>query len=118
MNETPHVADAEEDPFIIYNVTPDYCLIKKKPFPFDIIQELKSEKSGYASTVFARSEKMLLVDSFIEGVKGNAGEGKWSGVSLAGGHSQIKTGASTVLIEDRLAARHNDTGYMNIKIED
>ncbi len=107
-----HIADAESE-FIIVNVAPDFCQVGKKIIPFDIMQELTPEKVSYAKTVYARGVKVLLIDSVIKGVQGNAGSGVVSGVSLGSGDSKIVGGSSTVFTEGRKTARHLDEVQMN-----
>ena len=107
-----HIADAESQ-FIVVNVNPDFCKVGKKVIPFDISQVLQPEKSSYAKTVFARGKQVLMQNSIIKAVNGNAGEGVSSGVSLALGDTKIIEGASTVHTEGRLTARHLDEVLMN-----
>jgi Domain of unknown function (DUF4150) len=109
---TRHIADAEPN-FIVSNVTPDFCQVGSAIVPFDISQVLSPEKMGYAKTVFARGEKVLLVSSVISGISGNAGRGVKSGVSLGSGATKIVQGAGTVIIEGQSAARHGDQVLMN-----
>ena len=110
-----HAADAE-DTFIVYNVTPDLCKVGKAVVPFEIWQKLTPEKSDYAETVSARSEPVLMVDSHIKGVKGNAGKGVClSTVSRGNGHTRINTGSGSVIVEGRQLARHMDEVTMNVK---
>jgi hypothetical protein len=107
-----HIADAESQ-FVVVNVTPDFCKVGKKVIPFDITQVLPPEKAAYAKTVFARGQQVLMIDSIIKAVKGNAGKGVCSGVSLAQGDTLVIQGASTVHTEGRLTARHLDEVLMN-----
>jgi len=112
MSMEKHIADAEAQ-FVVVNVTPDFCIVGDKVVPFDIVAILPPEKAAYAGTVFARSEKVLMVDSIIRGVDGNAGSGVRSGVSQGGGNVKIITGSQTVFVESRAVARHGDLGEMN-----
>jgi hypothetical protein len=112
MSSEKHIADAEST-FVVVSVTPDFCKVGKAIIPFDISQTLSPEKARYASSVSARSKAVLLLDSVIQGVQGNAGKGLASGVSLGGGHSKITQGSATVLIESRQTARHLDEVQMN-----
>ncbi|GHD91140.1 hypothetical protein GCM10011445_08970 [Pseudocitrobacter faecalis] len=112
---TKHIADAESE-FMVVNVTPDFCQVGDSVIPYDITQVLSSEKVRYAETVFARGQKVLMVDSIIDAVNGNAGKGVQSGVSLKNGHSKILTGAGTVFTEGRQTARHLDEVQMNGKV--
>lgn len=107
-----HIADAESQ-FLIVNVTPDFCRIGGYVIPFDIMQLLQPEKHSYAKTVFARGEKVLMIDSVVKEVIGDAGEGVITDVSLVKGDSQITQGSSTVFVEGRQAARHLDEVWMN-----
>lgn len=108
----PHIADAESE-FFILNVTPDFCDVDDTTVPFDISQTLKPEKSDFAKSVFARGEPVIMVRSIIDGVKGNAGSGVTSGVSLDAGHSEVSPNDATVYVEDRQVARHLDRVGMN-----
>lgn len=110
-----HIADAEAG-FCILSVTPDFCQVGDDVVPFDIAQILPPEKTQYAQSVFARSEKVLLIDSIVQSVKGDAGSGVQSSVSLDAGHSQIVEGSSTVIIEGRMTARHLDLVKMNCRV--
>ena len=110
-----HIADAENE-FIVVNVTPDFCIDGLTVIPFDIVQKLSSEKISYSKTVFARGKKVLMIDSIIQGVEGNAGVGVQSGVSLSNGHCKVLTGATTVFTEGRQTARHLDEVLMNGKV--
>ncbi|APR78994.1 Rhs-family protein [Minicystis rosea] len=107
-----HIADAESK-FVIVNVTPDFCAVGGAVVPFDISQVLPREKAGYAKAVFARGKKVLMIDSVINGVCGNAGSGVRSGVSLGAGDNKIIQGASSVRVEGRRVARHLDEVLMN-----
>lgn len=107
-----HIADAETQ-FLIVSVTPDFCRVGDTVVPFDIVQTLQPEKESYSKTVFARDEKILLIDSIVRAVKGNAGSGVLSGVSLGTGHSKVTSGSPTLIIEGRKTARHLDEVEMN-----
>jgi len=107
-----HIADAESS-FVIVNVNPDFCRVGKSIIPFDICQVLQPEKAAYATTVFARGQKVMMKGSVVKAVEGNAGKGVRSGVSLGSGDSQIQQGSSTVFTEGRLTARHLDEVLMN-----
>ncbi|TDR39314.1 uncharacterized protein DUF4150 [Tahibacter aquaticus] len=112
MSMEPHIADAET-PFMVISVTPDFCRVGSKIVPFDIVALLPPEQANYARTVSAHSEKVLMIDSIIAGVVGNAGAGVQSEVSLAAGNVKITSGSDTVFVEGRKAARHGDTCEMN-----
>ena len=107
-----HIADAEAA-FVVVNITPDFCRVGKDIVAFDISRILHPEQGGYAKTVYARGEKVLMIDSVIQGVDGNAGQGVKSGVALGSGNSQVKAGAPTVFAEGRKIARHGDLVEMN-----
>lgn len=110
-----HIADAESE-YTVYNVTPDLCRVGSKVVPFEISQTLKPEKEDYAETVSSHSQPVLMVKSIIRGVKGNAGKGfTASQVSREKGHTRIVSGSSSVSVEGRAVARHNDQVLMNIK---
>ncbi len=110
-----HIADAESE-YTVYNVTPDLCRIGKCVVPFEISQTLKPEKDDYAKTVSSHSQPVLMVKSIIRGVKGNAGKGATvSQVSRDNGHTLILTGSSTVTVEGRAVARHDDQVLMNVQ---
>lgn len=109
-----HIADGEAS-FVILSVTPDFCRVGKNIVAFDLCQVLPPEEADYAKSVFARSEPVILIDSIVDGVQGNAGSGIASGVSLGGGHCKVVEGAGTVFIESRMAARHDDLVEMNGK---
>lgn len=112
----PHIADGEAQ-FLAYNVTPDFCKVGKKVVPFDITRILEPQKCDYAVSVFARDEPVLMVDSIVAGVKGDKGKGIGSKVSGAKGHVEIIKGSSTVMVESRHAARHDDLCLMNVRVE-
>jgi hypothetical protein len=109
-----HIADAEAT-FLVVNITPDFCIVNGTVVPFDIHKELPPEKANYARKVKARGEKVLHVDSIVQGVIGNAGSGVSSGVSQGGGDTRIIEGAQTVHVEGQLVARHLDLCKMNVK---
>lgn len=113
MSTEPHIADAE-DGFFVLAVTPDMCRVGKQIFAFKPMQILSPEEASYSTKVFARDEKVLLLKSVIDGVKGNAGKGITSGVAVKSGHVEIKQGSSTVIIEDRMTARHGDEVEINV----
>ncbi len=113
MSSEPHIADAESA-FFVLAVTPDICKVGNTVVAFKSMQILSPEKASYSTSVFARDEKILLLKSIIDGVKGNAGKGIASGVAVKSGHVEIKEGSSTVIIEDRLTARHGDEVEINV----
>lgn len=112
MSQEKNVADAESQ-FLVVSVTPDFCQVAGQVLPYDIVAYLPPEKAVYAHSVLAHSEYVLTVDSVVAGVVGNLGMGVQSQVSLAGGNSQIVSGAGTVFVEGRKLARHDDLVEMN-----
>lgn len=112
---TPHVADAEDE-FYVLTISPDFCRVGNQVVPFFPMRKLPPEEADYATSVFARSEKVLMVDSIVDGVKGNAGKGIKSGVSQGSGHVKMLQGDSTVFVESRQAARHDDLCWINGKV--
>ncbi len=92
------------------------CRVGKNIVAFKPMQILSSEESAFSTSVFAPDEKILLLKSVIDGVKGNAGKGLMSGVAVKSGHVEIKEGSNTVIIEDRLAARDGDEADMNVAV--
>jgi hypothetical protein len=114
MSQAKHIADAETE-FVVVGVSPDFCKVGKAIIPFDISQVIASEKTSYSKSVFARGEKVLLLDSVIKGVKGNAGKGVVSQVSLGSGCNKVLQGSSSVFAEGKKVARHDDLVSMNEK---
>lgn len=112
----PHIADGEAQ-FIAYNISPDFCKVGKKVVPFDLVRILEPQKCDYAVSVFARDEPVLMVDSIVAGVEGDKGKGVGSKVSQGKGHVEIIEGSSTVMVESRCAARHDDLCLMNVRVE-
>jgi hypothetical protein len=112
MSSERHIADAETR-FMVVNVTPDFCVVGDRVVPFDIVSILPPEKAAYAQTVFARGEKVLMIESVVRGVAGNAGSGVRSGVSLGSGNVKVVSGSRTVFVESRAVARHGDLCEMN-----
>lgn len=110
-----HIADAEAT-FMVINITPDFCRVDGEVIPFDIVQLLPPEKVSYSPNVRARGEKVLMVDSIIAGVKGNAGEGVESGVSLDAGHTLLIEGDDNVFANGSKVSRHGDRCLMNVKV--
>jgi hypothetical protein len=115
MSTEPHIADAEDEFFVI-SVTPDMCKVGKYVVAFEPMQNLSFEEGDYSAKTFSRDEKILLIGSIIDGVKGNAGEGLKSKVAVKNGHAKVLQGSKTVIIEDRLAARDGDEVDMNVKV--
>ena len=109
-----HIADAESE-FKVVNINPDLCFVNGAVVPFEIYRELPPEKSDYAHTVHARGCMVLHVDSVVQGVIGNAGQGVSSGVSQGGGDTKILEGSKSVRVEGKYGARHLDLCDMNVK---
>lgn len=109
-----HIADAESG-FKVVNISPDFCRVNGCVVPFDIYRELPPERANYAKKTNARKEKVLHVNSVIQGVIGNAGSGVSSGVSKGAGDTVIIEGAKSVRVEGELVARHRDLCWMNVK---
>lgn len=110
-----HVAD-KESAHIVLNSTPDFCRVGNAVVPFEITQQLTFEKTAYATKVHARGEKVLLVESIVKGVTGNAGRGIKSQVSMGQGNVKVIDGCSVVYAEKRKLARHLDPVQMNGKV--
>ena len=106
-----HIADGEPS-FKAASVAPDVCLVGGSAVPFDSFQDLSHEKD-YVSTVKARGEHVLTVDSVIAGTQGNAGSGVVSGTSLGSGDCKITSGADSVKAEGKPVARHLSDVSMN-----
>ena len=113
MSSEPHIASAE-DGFFVLAVTPDMCKVGNTVVAFKSMQILSPEEASFSTTVFARDEKVLLLKSVIDGVKGNAGKGIASGVAVKSGHMEIKEGSQTVIIEDSLTSRDGDEVDINV----
>jgi len=109
-----HVANQEAH-WRAVNVSPDFCQVGNAVIPFDICQTLDQDLMHYAKTVYARGQPLVLRDSVIRGVSGDAGRGVVSGTSGGSGHVWIKAGSSTVFVEGRPVARHRDACWMNCK---
>lgn len=112
MGQEKHAANSESR-FLAVSITPDFCQVGDHIVPFDIVRTLDHEHSAYTQQVFAASKKMLLIDSVLQGVEGNAGHGIRSGVSLTAGNCKILTGTSAVMVEGRAIARQGDLLDMN-----
>jgi hypothetical protein len=108
-----HIADAEAT-FMVVNITPDFCIVNGVVVPFDIYKQLPPEKANYSSSVHARGEKVLHVDSVVKGVIGNAGSGVSSGVSQGSGNTLAVEGAKSVRVQGKLCTRHRDLCLMNV----
>lgn len=111
-----HIAN-RESPWFALNLNPDFCKLGKKVVPFDIARSLNQDKALYATTVYARGQPLLMIDSVARGVKGNAGRGRRSKVSRNQGHVWVRTGSATVFVEGRALVRHLDRCQMNVEID-
>ncbi len=116
MEQEKHIAHRSRY-FFAVSITPDFCKVGDKVVPFDIAQTLDQEYRSYTQQVFSESIPILLVDSIVRGVQGNAGQGIHSGVSLATGQSRILTGDEGVIIEDKCVAREGNLVDMNMSGE-
>lgn len=116
MSQVKHIADAEKT-FYVKAVTPDFCKVGGKVVPFMPMRELKYQKDDFAKSVFARGEPVLMIKSIISGVKANAGRGVISGVAKKEGHVKVQQGSSTVFVEGRAVARHEDICEMNGQVD-
>lgn len=111
-----HIADREST-WIAANTTPDFCKVGKKIIPFDIVRTLERDKALHATTVFARGEPVLMIDSVTAGVDGDAGRGIKSKVSRRAGHVWMRAGSGTVYAEGRKVVRHHDLCLMNCRLD-
>ena len=111
-----HIANREAT-WYAANVEPDYCRVGDSVIPFDIARTLDHEKALFAKTFFARGQPVILAESIVAGVDGNAGRGVRSGVSQENGHVWIFEGSGTFFIEGRPTARHLDRCWMNCRVD-
>ncbi len=109
---TRHIADAE-DTFYVISIEPDFCEVGDDVIAYDISRKLTPERSGYTKTVRARGNKVLTVDSVVQGVNGDSGRGIKSGTSLEIGDVKVVAGSSSLKAEGKMVARHNDLCMMN-----
>jgi uncharacterized protein DUF922/uncharacterized protein DUF4150 len=91
---------------------PDICRVDGALVPFDISRDL-SHSVKHSPNVNAQGAPVIHVDSVIQGVDGNKGEGVASGVSQGDGHVIVKTGAPNVITNGRCTARHMSECEMN-----
>src|SRR5690242_16103737 len=91
---------------------PDICRVRGKLVAFDISRDL-SHAIEYSPNVNANGAPVLHVDSVIQGVDGNEGQGVSSGVSQGDGHVVVTTGAPNVNTNGRAMARHMSEVEMN-----
>lgn len=110
-----HIADGEKT-FRVVNINPDFCIVDGKIVPFEIEQEMEPELQSYSPDVHARGQRVLTAYSMIEGVIGNEGEGKVSGVSLSRGHTMILEGDPRYFVNGNPVCRHGDQCTMNVKV--
>ncbi len=113
MSTIPHIADAADE-FFVLAVTPDMCRVGKEIVAFKPMQTLSPEEGRYSQRTYSRDQKILLVQSIIKGVTGNAGSGLKSGVSAGSGNVEVTEGCSNVEIEGRRVARDGDEVDMNV----
>ncbi len=66
-----HIANRESQ-WVDINSEPDWCEVGDDVIPFDISRTLDHEFALYAKTVFARGEPVLMLDSIVQGVEGDA----------------------------------------------
>jgi len=109
-----HVANREAN-WRAVNICPDFCQVGNAVIPFDISQTLDNDAMHYARTVYARGQPLVLRDSVVRGVQGDAGRGVISGTSGGSGQVWIKAGSPTVYAEGRPVTRHGDACWMNCK---
>ncbi|MBL8357642.1 MAG: DUF4150 domain-containing protein [Delftia acidovorans] len=109
-----HIANRESQ-WVAINSEPDWCEVGDDVIPFDISRTLDHELALYAKTVFARGAPILMLDSIVQGVEGDAGSGVSSSVSEGAGHVWVKEGSPTVFAEGRPVSRHLDRVFMNCK---
>ncbi len=112
-----HIADAEGGMFLVLNVEPDLCVVNGTVVPFDIFQWQSAEHSKYAKATVARGENVLMRDSTVGGVNGNAGKGIFSGTSRDSGVSVVAKGCSSVIVEGVAVAHDGSVVRMNCWLE-
>ncbi len=94
MSAEEHIADAESR-FMVVNVAPDFASSATRSFPSTSCRSFRPRKAAYFRTPCSRAaEKVLMVDSIVKGVAGNAGSGVRSGVSLGAGNVKIISGSA------------------------
>lgn len=109
-----HVANREVQ-WVALNTDPDWCEVDDEIIPFDISRTLDHELMLYAERVFARGEPVIMLDSVVQGVDGDAGSGVNSRTSQSPGHVWVREGSPTVFAEGRPLSRHLDKVFMNCK---
>jgi hypothetical protein len=110
-----HIADAHAE-FKAVCVGPDFCLVNKKPVPFEIFQTLVPERLSYTKKTKARSAPILTITSVIAGVIGNMGEGAFSHVAMLDGSVVLILGSTSVKAEGNYVCRDQDIVMMNAKV--
>jgi hypothetical protein len=109
-----HIANREAR-WVALNTAPDWCVVDDTVIPFDLSRTLDHELTLYSTSVFARGQPLLMLDSIVQGVDGDAGQGVGSTVSQGSGHVWVREGSPTVYVEGRPVARHLDKVQMNCK---
>lgn len=104
-----HIADKESQ-FVAVNGPPDLCKVGKSIVPFDITDTLDKARDPSAN-VYARGCQVLMQTTRVNTVAGDAGSGVISGVSR--GHTIVLKGSSTVYVNGKACARHDDPVGMN-----
>lgn len=115
MSDSLHIADAEAE-FTIVSITPDFCVVDGQTIPFDLVRTLAPERLGYAKKVNARGVPVLTIQSVVQGVVGNMGEGILSGVAQETGDSYVLPMARNVRAEGNPVCRDRDLCLMNVKV--
>ncbi len=104
-----HIADKEAE-FVAVNGPPDMCRVGNSVIPFDITDTLDKARDPSAN-VHARGNPVLTQTTRVNSVAGDAGSGVVSGVSR--GHTIVLQGSSTVFVNGKPCARHDDPVGMN-----
>ena len=104
-----HIADKEAE-FVAVNGPPDMCRVGNSVIPFDITDTLDKARDPSAN-VHARGNPVLTQTTRVNSVAGDAGSGIVSGTSR--GHTIVLQGSSTVFVNGKPCARHDDPVGMN-----
>ena len=104
-----HIAD-KEAAFVAVNGPPDMCRVGNSIVPFDITDTLDKARDPSAN-VHARGNPVLTQTTRVNSVAGDAGSGIVSGTSR--GHTIVLQGSSTVFVNGKPCARHDDPVGMN-----
>lgn len=104
-----HIAD-KEAAFVAVNGPPDMCRVGNSIIPFDITDTLDKARDPSAN-VHARGNPVLTQTTRVNSVAGDAGSGIVSGTSR--GHTIVLQGSSTVFVNGKPCARHDDPVGMN-----